>query len=245
MAQFKRWFIWLCGLVAIFGGNALVEGAPFIVDAKSNLFYASLGPPGQPIGDGKGLYPGYIPLPPDLQGYGYRITFWSGAWSYMPDYPPAQNLPIEGLVQDAGPLNGTDLDGLNNILGIRHANKAMFLAGVFLGPTLPDTPPPRLEFDQSTDDFLVLAPLLGQSFFIGDGKTDDGALQQFVVPEGAVALYLGVADGIDFRGTPATYDDNSGSMYIEYDFIEPVPEPATFGLTAAGLVAACLLRRRR
>ena len=75
--------------------------------------------------------------------------------------------------------------------------------GVFLGPDQPNqTPqPPTLAFAGSGanvpggTDFSELAPLLKQVFFIGDGRTSTGAVQSFVVPQGATRLFLGTMDG--------------------------------------------------
>jgi hypothetical protein len=40
---------------------------------------------------------------------------------------------------------------------------------------------------------------LKQPFFIGDGKTSGGTLQQFKVPQGATRLYICVMDGYEWR----------------------------------------------
>jgi hypothetical protein len=232
-------------VVTLLGLVGSLAGAPFTVDSQSNLFFSSLGTGGQPIGLGQGLYP--IPIAvPDTPGFNtyLRVLDWNGLWSYDPDYPPGQNLGIEGLSEPAGPDRGTDLTGLNNIAGIVHANRIMFLAGVFLGSDLPSVTPERLSFTDATDEFYVLAPQLGQVFFIGDGRRDDGILQRFLVPEGAVALYLGVADGVNFHGVPGNYSDNSGAMNIEYDFFTDLPEPSAFWLAGGGLLGGFLLRRR-
>jgi hypothetical protein len=71
------------------------------------------------------------------------------------------------------------------------------LMGVFLGPEQPDrTPAPEaLDFSQpGKRDFLVLEPRLKQVFFIGDGMTRGGMVQQFRPPAGATRLYLGTMD---------------------------------------------------
>ena len=72
------------------------------------------------------------------------------------------------------------------------------LLGVFLGPTEPDlsTNPPRLIFNSaSTWDYSILAPLLQQVFFIGNGLTSAGTPHHVVVPHGATRLFLGPMDG--------------------------------------------------
>jgi hypothetical protein len=72
------------------------------------------------------------------------------------------------------------------------------LVGVFTGATAQATPPANIDFtkpDPGTS-FTKLSPQLGQVFFIGDGLTGKGTgqAQEFVVPEGATALYLGASD---------------------------------------------------
>ena len=71
------------------------------------------------------------------------------------------------------------------------------LVGVFLGTNEPDlnpTPQP-LDFSTTThQDYLILTPELQQPFFIGDGFTSAGAIQQVVAPAGATRLFLGIID---------------------------------------------------
>ena len=77
------------------------------------------------------------------------------------------------------------------------------LVGLFLGPDQPDgsAAPPQLDFRPTGNvsgsiNYTSLAPQLRQVFFIGDGRTSSGALQQIIAPPGATRLYLGVmADG--------------------------------------------------
>lgn len=232
-------------LLVFFSLTWVAAGASITIDSQSNLFFSGLGTPGIEIGLGQGVYPAPIAITatPGYNTY-FELLSWSGAWSYMPDYLPAQDLGIEGRWEEAGPERGTDITGLNNIAGIVHENRIMFLAGVFLGPDLPDVMPDRLVFNDSTDEFYVLAPQIGQVFFIGDGMRDDGILQRFLVPTGAMRLYLGVADGVSFHGLAGNYSDNSGAMNIQYDFFTEAPEPSTLWLAGAGLAVAGLLRRR-
>ncbi len=232
-------------LLLFFSLAGAAAGAPFTIDSQSNLFFSGLGTPGEEIGLGQGIYPTPIstPVTPGYNTY-FQVLSWSGFWSYMPDYLPAQDLGIEGRWEPAGPDRGTDITGLNNIAGIVHENRIMFLAGVFLGPDLPDAMPDRLVFNDSTDEFYVLAPQIGQVFFIGDGKGDDGYIQRFLVPTGAMRLYLGVADGVSFHGIAGNYSDNSGAMNIEYAFVTEAPEPSAFWMATAGMLLAGILRRR-
>ena len=71
------------------------------------------------------------------------------------------------------------------------------LIGVFLGPNQPDQDPAPapLSFSILADrDYLELAPALKQPFFIGDGLTSSGVVQQVIAPIGATRLFLGVMD---------------------------------------------------
>jgi hypothetical protein len=85
------------------------------------------------------------------------------------------------------------------------------LIGVFLGPNPPDQnpAPPPLDFRIPADrDYLVLAPALKQPFFIGDGSTSSGAVQQVIAPAGATRLFLGVMDQYQ-------WSDNEGAFTVQ------------------------------
>jgi hypothetical protein len=41
-------------------------------------------------------------------------------------------------------------------------------------------------------DYLTLSPVLKQVFFVGDGRTSQGAIQHVINPAGATRLFLGV-----------------------------------------------------
>jgi hypothetical protein len=119
------------------------------------------------------------------------------------------------------------------ISGIRHTSKNMFLVGVFLTDEAPpDTMPATLSFSSDgaagtiSDNFTSLAPELGQTFFIGNGKVGtDGDLQQFQVPDGATRLFWGFADGLNLGdpryntpspAVPGLYWDNSGAAAVTF-----------------------------
>lgn len=85
---------------------------------------------------------------------------------------------------------------------------------MFLGtgdPTGGLAPPPVLDFGVIGLDFLSLAPVIGQVFYIGDGVTSGGVFQTFIAPTGATRLYLGIRDGFSFTGPPGACDDNDGA----------------------------------
>jgi hypothetical protein len=70
------------------------------------------------------------------------------------------------------------------------------LTGVFLGPGVPGGTAPAGLDSSVTGSLPTLSPLLQQVFFIGDGLTGtgSGAVQRFVVPQGATRLFLASSD---------------------------------------------------
>jgi hypothetical protein len=84
------------------------------------------------------------------------------------------------------------------------------LIGVFLGSNQPggSAPPRGLDFRDPADrDYLTIGPELKQPFFIGDGVTSTGAVQQVIAPIGATRLFLGVMD--EYRSA-----DNEGGFTV-------------------------------
>ncbi len=101
------------------------------------------------------------------------------------------------------------------------------LQGVFLGLMQPDlTPAPAaLDFTNTGNvpgdvNYTSLSPLLKQVFFIGDGMTNGGQMQQVVIPAEATRLFLGTKDGFDWF-------NNIGSLDVEVTLI---PEPTILAL---------------
>lgn len=87
--------------------------------------------------------------------------------------------------------------------------------GVFLGPDRPDVSPSpgALDFRPEGNvpggiDYSILAPLLKQVFFFGDGVNSNGERQQVVVPPGATRLFLGTMDGFEWT-------NNYGNLTIQ------------------------------
>lgn len=146
-----------------------------------------------------------------------------------------------------------DMDSFGGISGLDlyesdpSARRVMFLAGVFTGTGAPPLPAPAiLDFSSTalTTSFSQLAPLLHQSFYIGDGLTGTGtgAMQTFLVPDGATHLYLGIIDGSYFVGGPDYYANNRGAFAVQGVM---VPEPTLAAAAVGVVVATAALRRFR
>jgi hypothetical protein len=82
------------------------------------------------------------------------------------------------------------------------------LIGVFLGEGDPAgfLAPSPLDFStQAARDYFTLNPTLGQTFFIGNGRTSTGEYHRVIVPKGATRLYFAVMDIYQ-------WNNNSGSL---------------------------------
>ena len=183
------------------------------VDGKSNIFSA-----GQADSFGEGLLPtalgfsagaGNVFTFPDVTGLvsfgGSNLTVsadGSDAGSGTTDIASSAELypGLSGIVYGKGDPDFLDTEtypGLGYVPG-----KTMFLMGVFLGDGLPEATPERLDFTAEPwgmgTDFTSLSPELGQTFFVGDGYTSLGDLQQFVAPDGATRIFLGFGDALQF-----------------------------------------------
>ena len=110
----------------------------------------------------------------------------------------------------------TDINSYGGISGIVNRANGMFLVGVFLTDQEPQEGdhPDRLGFTDK-EDFTELAPLIGQTFFVGDGRD-----KTIVIPQGATRVFLGFADGLDMRGDPGWYGNNSGQLAVTVSFGE-------------------------
>jgi hypothetical protein len=123
------------------------------------------------------------------------------------------------------------------------------LMGVFLGAASPTggTTPAQLDFFPGLG-FASLNPLIGQIFFIGDGRTTlnegpgAGIAQEFIVPVGAARLFLGSSDGFGWF-------NNSGDFTVDATNLDgglvAIPLPAASWLLLAGAGLFGGLARRR
>jgi len=123
------------------------------------------------------------------------------------------------------------------------------LLGVFIGPGQPNAnvAPSALDFSTAaSQNYLTLHPLVQQVFYIGDGLTSGGTIQNVIAPSGATRLYLGMMDG-------SGWYNNTGSFRVIVTDLNlssaPVPEASTtvsFGLLLAlGLGGLVIAARRK
>jgi hypothetical protein len=184
-----------------------------VVSEQANIYGAGLRTPPDPGGGGGGV----LPTPVKLSALGNPKIL---------EFPAVSGM-VSGWAA-AGHYNGPDgggaWGGLTNvkawggISGIFDNNATMFLVGVFLGPTgQPAKAPPTLNVSNA-NSAVSFSPVLGQQFFIGDGRTSSNALQAFNVPAGAATLYLGFAERWGFGNQnlpPGFYSDNGGQLTVD------------------------------
>ena len=220
---------------------APVQAGIIDVPATSNVFGAGLAS---------------LPPPPNGGTEPPSVTFSAGSVLYLTFNPVTGSVrfwpggPLFGPEGEDGSGNSTGITGYTpGVSGITFDTRQMFLTGVFLGPAAPGLAPSSIDYTTLSSNVPSFSPLLGQVFFIGDGLGTGPVTQRFYVPVSATRLFFGFADGITGFGSasqpvaPGQYNDNSGSISVNYDFI-PTPEPLSFLLVGAGLAALALLRRR-
>jgi len=178
------------------------------IDGRADIFGA--GKVGSP---GGGLLPSEINF---TAGNGTMLTFSEvtgtvSGWAAGCDF----NGPDGGQVCGFG---GTHVLSLQGISGIKHNSKSMFLVGVFVDDSVPADPAPPLLDVSGANDVVEFAPLLNQSFFVGDGRTASGQIQEFHAPAGATRVFFGFAETLGFTG-PGLSDalgDNGGALSASY-----------------------------
>lgn len=199
-------------------GASGLAAAAIDVPGTSNPKLAGM-PDGTPASDGD-----KAPLQSPVLVTGLALQ--SGQWLNFSASGFADNCGggCSGRTPDGGDVysNGAE----NGISGINAPINA--LLGVFLGAGQPDASaaPAGLDFSAGVlgTQFTTLAPALKQVFYIGDGQTDGGVVQQFMVPEGATRLFLATHDGYGWY-------NNSGVISVS---VSAVPEPAGWALLMAG-----------
>ena len=128
--------------------------------------------------------------------------------------------PLSEQIQPDGVSFGNHLGFVSHLAGAMNGISGITappgsVVGVFLGPDQPDLSPApsALNFQSGVPgglDYTSLSPQLKQVFFIGDGRTSSGQIQQVVVPAGATRLFLAVMDA-------AVWRDN-GSLQTSFGF---------------------------
>lgn len=125
---------------------------------------------------------------------------------------------VQGMATYAAGVAPTDANGdLRNIT--THQKNALYgksnitapfnsLIAVFLGDGDPsaNAAPAPLDFSQpNSRDYASLSPLIGQVFFIGNGKTRSGGNHRVVVPAGSTRLYFAIMDGYQWNNNAGSY----------------------------------------
>jgi len=135
---------------------------------------------------------------------------------------PGQALTFDSINGGANNFQSDELfnpDGntgwiVSNFSGNEHGKSDLTapinaVIGVFLTddfPTSDGAVPTALDFStEAARDFQSLSPKLRQPFFIGDGKRSDNSTQQFIIPQGATRLYIGIMDGYEWNNNVGKY----------------------------------------
>ncbi len=162
------------------------------------------------------------------------VTFSAaGAIEHNPVCPPACFGP-NGTAVFSRHIKGAE-NGISDVFAPMDA-----LMGVFLSDEPPNrgkTPSP-LDFRGSRREFNTLSPKLRQVFFIGDGRSANGAPRRYLVPPGAARLYLGVMDAYE-------WNNNSGSFTVTVTIERDREDSAMFAVDSSITFAdwACLPNR--
>ena len=190
-----------------------IDPSVVIVPALSNIFGAGQETAPDPGGGGAGIVPPELPLPSGTR----IVTFPSVTGEVSPIEMVGYNGPGGDLTSD------TDVESFGGISGIIHHSNGMFLVGVFLTDDLPADPAPaRLDFTDG-EQFGLLKPEIGQTFFIGDGVE-----RRYRLPPGATRLFLGFVNAYTpgdplhlTHGEPGYYDNNAGELEVKVDLAIP------------------------
>jgi len=193
------------------------------IPATANIWGAGHAVPFDPSGQGPGILPPMVQLPPGT-GRTMTVTNVSGSIDFdgpatdllgngadgfsasgLPAPPPGLPLGFAGIAVAAGPpcVSGSC------------TGRAAYLVGVFLDASEPTDPPPA-PYITDLAATVVDGIALRQSLFIGDGLNVslDGVpvLQMFRVPDGATRVFFGFADACGPGGMIGCYDDNTGQI---------------------------------
>ncbi len=252
----------LAGLLGLGIASGLSASVLLNVSATDDIFLAGQG--SSPSADA-GALPAVQSFSP-IAGNSYEVQFsgpavptGSGITGTVTPCQFSPGCPSGGADGITAAAPGTNISApasvTTTLSQIQYSGEAMFLVGVFLGAGLPATQVTSIgQYGTPGNTISTTAasysPLLGQTFFIGDGLTGTGtgALQNFIVPTGATQLFLGFADSMTgFNGTAGAFADNGGSLNVNLQVVQfssTAPEPGTIGLFALGLGALVLARKK-
>ncbi|MFZ4575469.1 MAG: hypothetical protein ACOYN0_13810 [Phycisphaerales bacterium] len=211
-------------------------GVEVFVDGKCNIFGAGLATPPSPGGGGGGVRPVFLSLVGHSSTY-VELTGVTGSVT------AGVTFPLNGADGGTSASGTTDVLSFGGISGIVHANRTLFLTGLFLGPANASDPAPARLDVTNANSLPEFSPLLAQTFFMGDGLDAGGNLQRFNIPAGATRFYLGFVDALDFGNPtdlPGHYNDNGGGLLVTTNI---VPAPGAAGVLGLAWFAAA--RRRR
>lgn len=181
-------------------------GSPTEAQARANIFGAGRDEPPDPGGGGGGVLPPVWQLPARSSRI---VTLPSVTGKVIPITGHSEANGPEG---DGGAIGTTDVKSFKGISGIVDRRNRMFLVGVFLTDAPPSNPaPPRLDFT-NREEFDLLEPSVGQTFFVGNGKG-----RRYRVPPEATRLFLGFADAYFYEGDPGYYNNNFGHLNVTVD----------------------------
>ena len=210
------------------------------VPGTSNIFGAGLVDPPAPAGGGAGTTPPCVSFPSTVTSILIRasgtVDFITRNQDDDVHFHRCVGGPPGAIAPPDGPDGGTTwscaaspeassfapepskIPAVGSISGISSTDGGGYLIGVFLADAVPTGPPPATLDFTGNRDFASLSPALGQTFFIGDGRTASGRPHRFHPPPGATRLYFGFGDAWSFQGPPGFYADNSGSLKVAVRF---------------------------